>query len=178
MTERQRDGATGRRGDGAMERNSDADSLRLCLSITSSPCHPVAPSPRRPVPLSLRLLEYVGEFCQIGQIAVQLVPVMIGDLAAVFFGHAGSRRGNPQSQMHQFATVWQPAQDISDCDVARVIEARQTAGEKQDQNAFISFFNLRLTRYLLLLLHCYFPPKIKPPGARRRRTAKFIRSQK
>jgi hypothetical protein len=43
--------------------------------------------------------------------------------------------------------------------VTRVIEARQTAGEKRGQNMFISLFDIRLIA-IYAFWHCYFPPKI------------------
>src|SRR5262245_9694657 len=66
------------------ERESGRIAYFLCLSLS-----------RSSLPLSVLLslnLEYVGKLRLIGQLAVQSVPIMIGDLAAVFFGRAGSRR--------------------------------------------------------------------------------------
>jgi hypothetical protein len=56
--------------------------------------------------------------------------------------------------------------------MARVIEAWQTAGEKQCQNMFIPLFDFSLIA-IHSFWHCYFPQKIKPPGAFMRRAAKF-----
>src|SRR5215475_10819113 len=100
-------------------------------------------------------LKCIGKLRQVGQIAGQLIPVTISDFTAVFFRRAGSRRRDLQSQMHQLAPVWQTTQNVSDRDVARVIEARHTAGEKQGQNSFIPFFYFLLTIYKLLVSHCY-----------------------
>src|SRR5262245_10916313 len=123
-----------------------------------------AREPRAPPGAPPGSLKHIGKLRQVGQIAGQLTPVTISDLTAVFFWNAGSGRRDLQSQMHQLAPVWQTTQNVRDRDVARVIEARQPAGEKQGQNAFISFFYFLLTIYKLLVSHCYFPPKIKPPG--------------
>jgi hypothetical protein len=74
--------------------------------------------------------------------------------------------------VHQLAPVREVVEDFGDRDVARVVEPRQSAREKQRQNVFVTPFNL-LGSYCLFL-HKWFPPKNK--AARRQyRGRQFIR---